>query len=80
MIKGLYKESYRSGISSISFTDENISPLVWGFSMHVALKDIVALKVSQLHESGILAHNKAREIRLETVESIEVFLKPASKV
>jgi hypothetical protein len=26
------------------------------------------------------ASRKAREIRLETVESIEVFLKPASKV
>jgi hypothetical protein len=47
-----YKRTYYCGVSSILETDENMSSGQVGYVMHIALKDIVNLKTSQLFESG----------------------------
>jgi hypothetical protein len=51
-INGIFKLVYKNGLSSISITDESVSPMYLGFVMHVSLKDIIPLKLSQIHESG----------------------------
>jgi hypothetical protein len=51
-----FKLYYRSGVSSFHEADENILPIYFGFIMHPALKDIIHLKASQLHEAGIISH------------------------
>jgi hypothetical protein len=56
VIRFMHKNTYRSGVTSIFVADENVLPLYLGFAMHVSLKDIVSLKASQYHESGILNH------------------------
>jgi hypothetical protein len=43
---------YRSGVTSIFPTDENIISHHLGFTMHPALKETVDLKASQVYESG----------------------------
>jgi hypothetical protein len=55
-MKAYQKLYYRSGVSSIFAAEENVAPLYWGFVMNTPLKDIVSLKASQLHESGIISH------------------------
>jgi hypothetical protein len=47
--------NFRSGVTSLYVADENIAPLYWGYIMKTPLKEIITLKASQLHESGILS-------------------------
>jgi hypothetical protein len=53
LLRDSLRTHYRAGTPSIFVANENISPMYHGFLMHIALKDIVTLKVSHLHESGI---------------------------
>jgi hypothetical protein len=57
VVEAEYLEKYRYGVSSIHETNEIVSPVHMGYSMHIALKDIVCLKASQLMESGIYTRN-----------------------
>jgi hypothetical protein len=47
---------YRFGVSSVYVTEENIAPVWKGYVMKTPLKEIITLKASQLHESGILTN------------------------
>jgi hypothetical protein len=54
MKKYVHKKKYRSGVSSIFFADENVSPMYFGYYMQPHLNDIITLKAGQLQQSGIL--------------------------
>jgi hypothetical protein len=56
MMKSFLKIHYRSGVPSVFESDEELSVSHFGFVMHVALKDVIKLKASQIHEAGILSH------------------------
>jgi hypothetical protein len=47
----------KQGTSSIFKVDENMSPVFHRFVMHIALKDIITKKASQLLESGSLSYS-----------------------
>jgi uncharacterized membrane protein SirB2 len=64
MMVYLYKMTYRYGSSSIFEASEDVSSLYAGYQMHVALKDIVTLKISHIHESGFFLH-QARKLLIE---------------
>jgi hypothetical protein len=50
---------YRTGTSSIHESKVgDIAPVHFGFEMNVALKEILNVKISQFHESGILSAEK----------------------
>jgi hypothetical protein len=61
----VYRNSYKSGGWSIFVAKENVAPMYSGFVMHVALKDIITLKATQYHESGILSHALKKHYSLE---------------
>jgi hypothetical protein len=65
MFRAIYLDNYRGGLSSVFAADEDFSPMYFGYTMHVALRDIIHLKASQLHESGILAHNFTKEYQVD---------------
>jgi hypothetical protein len=65
----IYKENYRYGVSSLHETSETVSPFRIGYAMHVALKDIVSLKASQLFESGLHEREIKTKIHLEDFKS-----------
>jgi hypothetical protein len=50
---------------SVFEADEDTLPIFIGYKMHIALKDVVSLKVSQLYESGII-QLKFKEASLES--------------
>jgi hypothetical protein len=54
LIKIVCKRDYRSGVLSVFEADEDTLPYFLGYKMHIALRDVITLKISQLHESGIL--------------------------
>jgi hypothetical protein len=60
----VYKSTYRSGLSSVTIADEDVSPLQMAYVMHVSLKDIVRPKLSHLHEAGLFSY-KLKHLRLE---------------
>jgi hypothetical protein len=72
MINGIYRMTYRSGSSSITLSDEDVSQMHTAVVMHVSLKDIVRPKLSHLHESGvfsfILKHSKLEKFRTKLEE------------
>jgi hypothetical protein len=61
-----YRKTYYCGVPSILETNEDMSPYQLGYVMHIALKDIVTLKTSQLLESGNLARNLKTASKLES--------------
>jgi hypothetical protein len=52
----MYKDFYRSGVSSIYESNENIASGCKGITTNTALRDIIHLKASQLHEFGVITH------------------------
>jgi hypothetical protein len=54
MMAGRFKTIYRSGVSSIFTAQENVQTRMHGFIMDAHLKEIIALKASQLQEAGIM--------------------------
>jgi hypothetical protein len=56
LLKLYYRREYRSGVSSIFATDENVAPTLFGYIMKTHLKEIVSLKLSHLNEAGIFSH------------------------
>jgi hypothetical protein len=66
LFKAHYKSDYRSGVPSIFFAVEDIAPTWWGFNMTTVLKDILTLKVSQLHEAGIIERDMYFELKSDT--------------
>jgi hypothetical protein len=52
----MYKEFYRSGVSSIYEANENVASACKGITTNTALRDIIHLKTSQLHEFGIISY------------------------
>jgi hypothetical protein len=57
LMKMYHLNTYKTGMSSIVVSDEDVAPLTWGFSMNAPMKDIISLKASQLNEAGILSHD-----------------------
>jgi hypothetical protein len=55
MLSFAYKNTYRSGVSSVFATDVEVSPAWYGFGMHIVLNEIISLKASQLQEAGLLS-------------------------
>jgi hypothetical protein len=53
MMNVISKRNLRSGVVSVFEADEDTLPFYMGYKMHIALKDVMNLKMSQLHESGI---------------------------
>jgi hypothetical protein len=68
LIDYIYKKTYRSGWSSITTADEDVSKIYLGFVIHISLKDIVWLKLSQIHEAGIFSWRLKRD-HLETFKT-----------
>lgn len=64
-----YKQTYYYGVSSVLETDENMSTFQFGYAVHVALKDIIGLRTSQLFESGIFTYNLKNLIHFEDFKS-----------
>jgi hypothetical protein len=53
LMKGLLRENYRYGVSSVFVSDENIATIRIGYVIKTPFKDIISLKLSQLQEAGI---------------------------
>jgi hypothetical protein len=60
----IYKSTYRSGLSSVTIADEDVSTTHVTYVMHVSLKDIVRPMLSHLHEAGIFTWQLKR-VQLE---------------
>jgi hypothetical protein len=60
----VYRRTYRSDLSSVTLADEDVSTIQMAFVMHVSLKNIVRLKLSHLHESGVFSW-MLKQARLE---------------
>jgi hypothetical protein len=56
MMEAMQKMNLKYGVPSVFVADENVAPLWFGFIMQMYLKNIITLRASQLHESGILSH------------------------
>jgi hypothetical protein len=64
LMKFIAKERYRSGVMSVYEADEDTLPFYMGYKMHIALKDIVTLKLSQYVENGII-QKKLKTLAME---------------
>jgi hypothetical protein len=74
MLNQVLKHSFRTGLPSLYEADDIILEIYMGFTMHVSLKNIITLKASQIHESGILSW----EIR--TKNHMDEFLKKLQEI
>jgi hypothetical protein len=54
-MNAIYRRTFRSGLSSVTIADEDVSALYMGVVIHESLKEIIRLKMSQLHEAGLFS-------------------------
>jgi hypothetical protein len=52
----IHKKLYRSGFSSIFIAKQDVSPVYFGYKSESSMRQIINLKASQLHESGISSY------------------------